>query len=572
MRLRHRLLLLFGVFALVPLLAMGFFDYARSLRHLEAVLSVQTANIARRAAQELRDRLDLQESDLVLLSENTETQRLLRLVQGGTTGKELDAAIVAAEQYWGELWRSMQWGYSRLAITDQAGKTLVALGTVADPRNERMASAPSRTRPVRDIDTKALLGKLEFIALASDLARSPVFRTVFGVDGRTFIVDRAERRILIEPSNNSQGIRDLPFDPQQLDREQGTFSYVDETGRGVASFVSLAHPAWSLIVTASLDEFARPFVQLRLLDLAVLLAVVVAVSVAFFLLLGRATASLDGLTMAADRVGRGDLNPDLPPVGTDEVGRLSAAFGLMTARIREMIAQVETSRQMGVLGRFAAELSHEIRNPLTAIKINLQGLARDARDGRIPDDSRRAVDMALREIRRLDLAVKTALRTGKPPAEPRPFHLHDVLTECVELVRPQAGERSVTVQAMLNAIDDELAGDADAIRGAVLNLLLNAIEAMPSGGNLWVTTTTLDRDGEPSIEVRIRDDGPGIPYELRDRVFRPFFTTKSEGTGLGLSVALQTVRAHAGTLTLGDAEQGTELAITLPVRTATVIR
>jgi hypothetical protein len=111
MRLRHRLLLLFGVFALVPLLAMGFFDYARSLRHLEAVLSVQTANIARRAAQELRDRLDLQESDLVLLSENTETQRLLRLVQGGTTGRDLDAAIVAAEQYWGELWRSMQWGY-----------------------------------------------------------------------------------------------------------------------------------------------------------------------------------------------------------------------------------------------------------------------------------------------------------------------------------------------------------------------------------------------------------------------------------------------------------------------------
>jgi signal transduction histidine kinase len=425
---------------------------------------------------------------------------------------------------------------------------------------------------VRDVDTKAVLGNLEFSALASDLARSPVFRAVFGVDGRTFIVDRERARILIEPSSSSQVWPDLPFDARLLQRDQGTFSYSDETGRGVATFFSFADPAWSLIVTASLDEFARPFVQLRLLDLAVLLAVVLAVSGGFFLLLRRATASLDSLTIAADRVGRGDFNPELPPAGFDEVGRLSAAFGSMTTRIREMIAQVETSRQMGVLGRFAAELSHEIRNPLTAIKINLQGLARDARDGRIPDDSRRAVDMALREIRRLDLAVKTALRTGKPQAEPRPFHLHDVLTECVELVRPQAGERSVTVQAMLNAIDDELAGDADAIRGAVLNLLLNAIEAMPSGGNLWVTTTTLDRDGEPSIEVRIRDDGPGIPYELRDRVFRPFFTTKSEGTGLGLSVALQTVRAHAGTLTLGGAEQGTELAITLPVRTATVIR
>jgi signal transduction histidine kinase len=307
-----------------------------------------------------------------------------------------------------------------------------------------------------------------------------------------------------------------------------------------------------------------------LLDLAVLLAVVVAVSVAFFLLLGRATASLDGLTMAADRVGRGDLNPDLPPAGTDEVGRLSAAFGLMTARIREMIAQVETSRQMGVLGRFAAELSHEIRNPLTAIKINLQGLARDARDGRLPDDSRRAIDMALREIKRLDLAVKTALRTGRPPADPRPFHLHEVLAESVELVRPQAQERGVQVRVSLDATGDVLSGDGEAIRGAVLNLLLNAIEAMTAGGTLRVTTSSQERDGAPVIDVRIRDDGPGIPPELRDRVFRPFFTTKHEGTGLGLSVALQTVRAHAGTLTLGDAEPGTELAITLPVRTAGV--
>jgi signal transduction histidine kinase len=389
---------------------------------------------------------------------------------------------------------------------------------------------------------------------------------VFGVAGRTLLIDRPTRRILFEPTSNSTPNGDVPFDAALLGDDRGTFTYSDAGDRRVAAFVSFVNPDWTLVVSASLDEFAGPFVRLRLLDLAVLFAVVLAVSIGFFLLLRRATASLDRMTIAADRVGRGDFNPELPSPGSDEVGRLSAAFGLMTARIREMIAQVESNRQMGVLGRFAAELSHEIRNPLTAIKINLQGLSRDAKEGRIPEDSRRAVDMALREISRLDLAVKTALKTGKPPAEPRPFRVHEVLAASVDLVRPQAAEHGVTLHTALDAALDRHAGDAEAIRGAVLNLLLNAIEAMPTGGNVWVTTTALNDGAAPRLEIRIRDDGPGIPAELRDRVFRPFFTTKAEGTGLGLSVALQTIRAHGGSLTLGESGgPGTEIVIFLPV-------
>jgi signal transduction histidine kinase len=221
---------------------------------------------------------------------------------------------------------------------------------------------------------------------------------------------------------------------------------------------------------------------------------------------------------------------------------------------------------MGVLGRFAAELSHEIRNPLTAIKINLQGLERDARSGRIPPESKQAVDMALREIRRLDLAVKTALKTGKPPAEPRPFRLHEMLREAIELVRPQATEHAVTLHASLEAGEDTISGDAEAVRGAVLNILLNAIDAVHAGGNVWLTSESTPDSSTHNVIISIRDDGPGIPVELRDRVFRPFFTTKSEGTGLGLSVALQTARAHGGTLALGDSSApGTEIVLTLPL-------
>ena len=571
MRLRHRLLLLFGTFAVVPLVAMGFFDYARSLRHLEAVLSAQTRNIADRAGQELKDRLDLQESDLYLLSRNAETQRFLRMLANGAATPETSAARRSLERYWQELWQSMHFGYERLALVDHTGQTQMVLGATSDvafdPRMLRLPAAPGLVRNVVDIETRAALGKLEYTVLTADLVRGTVFRSVFGGQGRTFIVDRQARRILLEPSANTAGPREVPFSIDLLAPDRGTFSYGDSTGRRVASFVSFAEPPWTLLVTASLDEFAGPFVRMRLFDLTVLLAVVIAVSLGFFVLLRRATASLDRITIAADRVGRGDFNPELPAPGSDEVGRLSAAFGLMTARVREMIAQVEASRQMGVLGRFAAELSHEIRNPLTAIKINLQGLERDARDGRIPPDSNRAVVMALREIRRLDLALKTALKTGRPPAEPRVFHVHRVLQESIDLVRPQGAEHGVTVNASLTAVEDELSGDADAMRGAVLNILLNAVDAMAAGGNVCVETTNTVHDSTPAIAIRIRDDGPGIPPEIRDRVFRPFFTTKSEGTGLGLSVALQTAHAHGGTLTLGDpGSGGTEVLLVLPLQ------
>lgn len=565
MRLRQRLLLLFAAFAVLPLLAMGAFDYASSLRHLEAVLTVQTASIASRAAEQLKDRLDLQASDIGLLSENRETQHLLRVALGADSAA-IDAARTAAWGYWQELWRTMRFGYDRVVLYDATGRSLIDLSSATDTLPIRGVQALAQGREIRDLETGSVVGRLEFSARIADLFQSPIFRSAFGTAGQTLVIDRDAGRIVLEPSGTMSHPGELPFAMNLLDGPRGSFRYHAGGERRVASFVSIDQPAWALVVTASVDEFAQPFIQLRLFDLAVLLGVVLAVSIGFSLLLRRATASLDRITLAADRVGRGDFDPALPPAGSDEVGRLSAAFGLMTDRIRAMIAQVETSRQMGVLGRFAAELSHEIRNPLTAIKINLQGLERDAREGRIPDGSRQSVDLALREIRRLDLAVKAALKTGRPPADPRPFEVHEMLADAVEFIRPQAVAQGVVIQCDLAAADSRVSGDAELIRGALLNLLLNAIEAMPSGGNLRLTSADTTIGGAAMIELRVHDEGPGIPDEMRSRVFRPFFTTKEQGTGLGLSMALHAIVAQGGTLALSEpAGKGTEFIIHLPL-------
>jgi len=178
------------------------------------------------------------------------------------------------------------------------------------------------------------------------------------------------------------------------------------------------------------------------------------------------------------------------------------------------------------------------------------------------------VELALREIRRLDLAVKAALKTGRPPADPQPFRLHPLLQDAIGLIRPQAAGQGVTIHPDLAARHDAASGDAEAVRGAVLNLLLNALEAMPGGGRLALTTGNVTAEEKVMLELRVKDTGPGIPSDIRDRVFRPFFTTKGQGTGLGLSMALQTFRAHGGGVALGDTNDGTEIVVTIPVQEA----
>jgi signal transduction histidine kinase len=102
------------------------------------------------------------------------------------------------------------------------------------------------------------------------------------------------------------------------------------------------------------------------------------------------------------------------------------------------------------------------------------------------------------------------------------------------------------------------------VRAAFVNVVLNAIEAMPLGGTVRVTAL---KESGGVVEIRIADEGPGIPASVRDKVFAPFYTTKEGGTGLGLSLALQTIRAHGGSLTLADARRGTEVVIALPLPT-----
>jgi PAS domain S-box-containing protein len=213
------------------------------------------------------------------------------------------------------------------------------------------------------------------------------------------------------------------------------------------------------------------------------------------------------------------------------------------------------------VGQMAAVVAHEVRNPLAGIK----GVMQVLKSRRPPGDPDVAVmnDIVTR-IDSLSELVNDLMVFARPRA-PRPVELRlmPLVTEAITMVRRDPA--GVQVQIDVDGIDGAIVADAELMRAALLNLLLNAAQAVGEGGRIQVRATV-----SPDVAVvEIRDNGPGIPAPLRERVLEPFFTTKARGGGLGLPIAKRSAELHGGSLTLTSPDSGGTIAtLTLPLPAA----
>jgi len=439
---------------------------------------------------------------------------------------------------------------------------------------------PTISEPIRDLDSKRILGTVTFEPRSTTAWSPDLFAPSFGRTGYGVIIDRRTDRILLHsnPAMVHKSARELvgarwTRDSGRVSKGSGTFTYSEHDSARIASFVNLDSPPWTVVSSTALDEFAGPFDRARRSDLVVLTLLIAAVAVLFVVLVGRATRSLEELTGAAEAVGRGDLSPMLPSAGPDEVGTLSTAFGDMTARIRSMLREIEVSRQLAVLGEFAAQLSHEVRNPLTSLKLDLQGLQRQIRSGVIPESAEAPVRSSLREVNRLDTVVRGVLELARQNGVARrPICLDEVLDYSLGALNAQLEQRNVVVERRASGATTGLVGDPELLSGMFMNLLLNAAEAQPAGGRVgvWSVKRHAD-DGADWVDVVIADDGPGVAADKRDAVFRPFYTSRHDGTGLGLALALRTARDHGGHIacdSAADGFRGAAFTVSLPIAAA----
>lgn len=588
MTLRTKLLTLFAVFGVAPILALGVFNYIRSIRALEGLIASRTGSIARRAATEISDRYTLRQSDLLLLAENAETQALFRAHLDGRSAAR-ETALAAADEYLRRAWEVLGSSYRWIEFHDTEGVVLYELGESPTARPQETGLGQSDVldvvrlaEPIVDVETSGELGSLlAAVRLDALLPRNNLIAS-FGRQGYCAVLDRSSGRVLYHPQRAfvQQAVSALlgpdgwNIEAAVFSNESGSFVYQEEEARRVASFASLATPPWTVLSSASVDEFAAPFTRTRSINLLLVALVTVTIAVVFFLMTGRATRSLEELTVAADEVATGNFEPRVPQPGGDEVGRLSAAFTLMVQEVREMLQRIEKSRQLAVIGEFASQISHEIRNPLTSIKLNLQSLERDAAGERIPRDCARPIGICLREVSRLDRVVRGVLSVARARSPTRePCSVHSSLQEALEVLRPQLEDQGIIVEEDLRAREDTVRGNQEQLKGVFLNILLNGAEAMPTGGTLRVSTDAGDgTHGQETREIRVRvaDEGPGVPAESKEKIFEPFFSTKEEGTGFGLALALHAVEEHGGALRLEDGgvdAQGAAFVVDLPLAT-----
>src|ERR1700722_5350614 len=225
-----------------------------------------------------------------------------------------------------------------------------------------------------------------------------------------------------------------------------------------------------------------------------------------------------------------------------------------------MATELDVATRLAAISRITGGVAHEIKNPLNAISLRLDLLR--ARLGEPEEELQAEIDILSNEVRRLDRVVKTFLDFSRPvDVKLTEVDLIAIAREVAELTTPQARLANIQIWFEDAVESAPIRGDSDMLKQAILNLVLNAFEAMKSGGNLWLRVS---REAN-AVVLNVSDDGPGIPDDARDKVFQLYFTTKIRGSGIGLAMTYRAVQLHNGTINFStESGRGTAFQMTFP--------
>ena len=336
----------------------------------------------------------------------------------------------------------------------------------------------------------------------------------------------------------------------------------------VTAYRTLPARSGVLAVPLSLEAGETRFRQRELAHLILFAALVGGLlSLALSLAVGRALAGPIGrLQRAAAAVGAGNLRVKLPEHTGGEFGQLYTSFNRMVRRLRRARAQQERSARVLAWGEMARQVAHEIKNPLTPIKLAVQHLRRAHADRR-PDFGEvldRNVDQVLSEIDRLADIARAFSRYGAPQQTSGPLHplqVGQIVHEAITLYR--AGDPEIEYREDVEPGLPHVFGRGAELKEVLINLLENARDAVDGNG---VITVAAKRAGS-DVEICVRDNGPGIPSEVLARVFEPHFSTRSTGTGLGLAIVRRLVESWGGEVG-AESEEGRGTTIRIVLRAA----
>jgi two-component system, NtrC family, sensor kinase len=601
--LKTKLALLFLTLALVPLCIIGAYAIHTTERLIVDLVLRQLENAA-------ADKAALLERWLV------ERKADMQVLAGTSLVKTMDPRMIAPYFH---LIQSKYGVYKDIAVVDGSGNLVFSnhggpLNVAVHPWSRaaaqqtlylsEIAYLPEQEESTFTIAAPVLDGEQIMGAVYGTVGTSTIIYSILnialGVTGECYLVDqngtflahKEPHRILKENISQSDSFKNI------FGRHDQKKPYLDYRGVEVLGrYQKVSGTQWYLVVEQDRDE---AFESVDALRRYLYVTVFLSISCAFVLtwIIARHFVSpIRALARSADILA--DSQTGRAPLQTqrqDEIGALCRAFENMALKVRERqdgleqkvslkeaelkeidltLKQIkiiaERSEKFAAIGRLGAAVAHEIRTPLASIKLFLESVQSEIE---ISSEYEEDFSIAMGQITRIEAAINRLLDFTKP--QDLVFDtigIAQLVQEVVFMIRPMANKQACVLETHMESDLPNIEGDKRFLEEALINLLINALEAIPAHGRISITASRdhFDRDGRnlPCIRIDVADNGHGISAEAMKLLFEPFFTTKTSGTGLGLPLVYHTVKRHGGLIRVDhQAGGGAVFSIFLPLQTA----
>jgi two-component system, sporulation sensor kinase E len=342
------------------------------------------------------------------------------------------------------------------------------------------------------------------------------------------------------------------FRSSEGERYLGTFSYIPEIN-------------WVIVIQIP-EEEAYAVVSGMLLQILIIVGVVIAISIlASYLLEKRITAPINTLVEGVKAYADGELKHRMQINRYEEIAVLASEFNNMAEKLDQSRIKLQRIERLAAMSKFASLISHEIRNPLNSMTINLRILEREMEKSKgSPEIRRKYFNILISEIQRMDHLISNFLMISRPPNfNFVPTVIDEILNEVVFMHLEKAKSQDVNIITQNDQQEISAIVDRDQIKQVFHNIIINALEAMPEGGKLHISSI---KNGAFCV-IKFIDTGTGIPKEKIQEIFDYYFSLKKTGTGLGLAIARQIIEAHEGTIAAeNNKKQGAVFILRIPLK------
>lgn len=432
-----------------------------------------------------------------------------------------------------------------------------------------------------------------FVVAVLDLSRmlDPILleRIGLGETGETYLVSRdgriiSESRFLdwsetMERAFETRGIR------AALEGQRGTAVYDNYMGREVlGSYVWLPTPEWGILAEMETEEILGPLTSIQAIGLLTSLLVGLVCLLMAFVVSRRVSMPVVQVADAAARIAEGDLEQRIHFASRDELGALAASFNAMARQLSQSMSalrqkeeslqkaydelvtaqeQLLRSERMAAIGELVASVAHEMRSPLSSIRLNLQIIGRSL--GK-ETDLHEHYEIAFDQVIQMERMFSDLLNYSKPlEIQRKDISVEALVDRSLQELEGELSARGITVETRLPPDLPPIIGDPDKLQQVLINILKNALEASAAHTSIQVRAMAQGSGSDATLSLTVTDQGEGISARNLKVIFKPFFTTKQKGTGLGLPIVKKIMDAHrAGISVASEPGGGTMVRLTFP--------